>query len=210
MIKHKLRKYFLPLFGGAVGGGNAVHMVKSDDKGKSEELRPSVQFLSTSCACSLAILSLHSYVEGWLYPYNRPFTTISTKLQGSAFACTQSRLLIQFFGWHFPLSEPSDKILFQEVLIIAHIVVISQYMKRPLCSSFLESGCYMFFPAMYKACPFGVINNFLIGVDLKTAPALGRNVNDFILPMKYICVFCDCIPLRFHFVVNFIPTIICV
>ena len=65
-------------------------------------------------------------------PFYQTLVTISTKLQGSAFVSTQSPLLIICFGGPFPLSEPSDKILYQEVLIITEIVLISQNNKAPL------------------------------------------------------------------------------
>lgn len=52
-------------------------------------------------------------------------------------------------------------------------------------------------------------SNFLMGVDLKMAPPLGGNENDIILLMTYIYIFPGCITLRFSFVINFIPTIIC-
>lgn len=86
---------------------------------------------------------------------------------------------------------------------ITHLLVHD----KALCSSALESECWVFYPTMYKTRSF-MKNNFLIGADLKMVSSLGRNMNDTIFHMKYIYIFPGWIISRFCFVINFIPTII--
>lgn len=161
-------------------------------------------FLSVLIACPHAVLALSNYVLRWLCFSIRPFITISAKLQGSAFASAQSPLLT-CFGWHFPLAGPSDKTLFQEVLITMEVALRSQCMRRPLCSTLWNLSA-MSSTAMDKTHPYGV-KNFLIEIDLPMTHLWGRNMNNLILPVKYAYIFSSCITSRFGFIINFLSTV---
>lgn len=137
-----------------------------------------ISSVSSPVACLHTVLAPHSYVLGWSCPSIRPLITISTKLQDSAFTSTQSPLWIIFFSWHFSPSGPLDNIFFLGVLFIIDTAYLLVHDKAP-CSSALESECCVFYPTMYKTSPCRV-HYFLIGVDLKMAPPLGRMTSYFL------------------------------
>lgn len=92
-------------------------------------MEPSFQYLSI--AWPPAILVAYSYIIGWWCLSVRPCITISTRLQGLAFASSKS-IVDNIFQLALSSFRPSDNILFQEVILITDLAHVSVHTNAPL------------------------------------------------------------------------------